>query len=216
MRLKDDNGTWYDDNPDLCRIAKDYFVNLFSTSPGDYETVLSSIRPKISAEMNETLFRPFNIDEFKSAIFQMHPDKSPGSDGFNPVFYHKCWNLISDEVFNTCSGWLNRLEFPLTLNNTNIVLISKYESPVTMKDLQSISLCNVIYKIMVKVLANRLKYILPGLISRAQSTLVLGRSITDNILMAFEVIHHLKRKTKENKDEVALKIDISKAYDHVE
>ena len=84
-----------------------------------------------------------------------------------------------------------------------------------MKDLRPIVLCNVVYKIMAKVLANRLKRILPLLISNAQSAFVPGRSICDNILAAFEVIHYMKRKTKGKKGSVALKLDISKAYDHI-
>ena len=84
-----------------------------------------------------------------------------------------------------------------------------------MKDPRPIALCNVVYKIMAKVLANRLKWILPLLIFNAQSAFVHGRSICDNILAAFEVIHYMKRKTKGKKGSVALKLDISKAYDRI-
>ena len=85
-----------------------------------------------------------------------------------------------------------------------------------MTDLRPIALCNVLCKILAKVLANRLKDVLPGSISENQSAFVPGRSISDNVLVAFEIIHHMKRKHSGNVGEVALKLDISKAYDRVD
>lgn len=84
-----------------------------------------------------------------------------------------------------------------------------------MKDLRPISLYNVLYRILAKVLANRIKPVLPKLISKALSTFVPGRSNLYNILVAFEMIHYLKRRKHGKLGDVALKIDISKAYDCV-
>lgn len=85
-----------------------------------------------------------------------------------------------------------------------------------MKDLRPISLCNVVYKILAKTLANRLQKILPKCISGEQAGFVSGRSIVDNVLIASEIIHHLRCKTGGKKGEATLKIDIRKAYDKVE
>lgn len=85
-----------------------------------------------------------------------------------------------------------------------------------MKDLRSIALCNVLYKILSKVLANRLKRILPHVISGNQAAFVLSRSINENVLIAFELIHHMKKSFGGHVGDVALKLDISKAYDKVE
>ena len=83
------------------------------------------------------------MEEFHSALFQMHSNKSPGPDGFNPTFYQKFWDLVSKEVFMACVEWVEKCEFPFGSNDTHIVLVPKCTSLVAMKDLRSISLCNV-------------------------------------------------------------------------
>jgi hypothetical protein len=85
-----------------------------------------------------------------------------------------------------------------------------------MRDWRLISLCNVLYKVIAKVLANRLKVVLDKCISANQSTFVPGRSILDNAMAAIELIHYMKAKTRGKKGEVALKLDISKAYDRID
>lgn len=150
------------------------------------------------------------------AVKQMHPDKASGPDGLNPAFFQQFWTRLGRDVFNSCKEWLNQCNFPEEINETNVVLIPKKENAERMTDLRPIALCNVLYKILAKVLANRLKVILPVLISENQSALGPGRSISDNVLMTFEIIHHMKRKHSGNVGEVALKLDISKAYDRVD
>lgn len=146
----------------------------------------------------------------------MHPDKASGPDGLNPAFFQQFWAMLGKEVFNCCKEWLQVGSFPAHINDTNVVLIPKKENVCNMKDLRPIALCNVLYKILAKVLANRLKLVLPGSISENQSAFVAGRNITDNVLVAFEIIHHMNRKSNGSEGEIALKLDISKAYDSVD
>lgn len=96
------------------------------------------------------------------------------------------------------------------------MLIPKKDNVEKLTDLRPVALCNVLYKILAKVLANRIKKILPGLISEKQSTFGSGRNISDNVLIAFELLHFMKRKNRGSEDEVSLKLDISKAYDRVD
>lgn len=146
---------------------------------------------------------------------QMHKDKAPGPDGFNPIFYKKFWGWIGPDIIQAGIQWLDTGSFLDKLNNMNVVLIPKCEQPQSVRDLRPISLCNLVYKIISKVLCNRLKRVLPSLIDESQLAFQSGRSIQDNAIIAFESLHGIKNKRWGKVGEVAVKIDISKAYDRV-
>jgi hypothetical protein len=124
--------------------------------------------------------------------------------------------VVGEKVSEEVLGVLNGGNMPPEWNETCIVLIPKKENPDCMKDLRPISLCNVVYKLVSKILASRLKLILDEIISPNQSAFVPGRLITDNILLAYECTHLMKNRRKGNEGFAAVKLDISKAYDRVE
>jgi hypothetical protein len=146
----------------------------------------------------------------------MQADKCPGPNGFNPGFYQHFWDTCGHEVYQAGCQWLANDVFPPHVNSTNITLIPKGDSQTSMKDWRPIVLCNVVYKIVAKVLANRLKQVLYKCISINQSAFVPGRSILDNVMVAIEIVHYMKAKAIGKSGDVALKLDISKAYDRLD
>ena len=216
VRLQDDHGQWQSWNAGLEDMIKSYFTDIFTSRGCEGGDIFNCVQSKVTEIQNQELIRLFEAMEIKEALFAMHPDKAPGPNGMNPGFYQQFWDIVGEDVTNACLHNLNNAFIPSGLNSTIIVLVPKTKKPVKMTELRPIALCNVIYKIMAKAIANRLKKILPMIISESQSAFVEGRSIMDNILVAFEVNHYLKRKTQGRKGVAALKIDMSKAYDRIE
>lgn len=214
--LMDDNGERIENHEAMCEVVKNYYQEIFKGNPNNENVQLTNVERCVTNEQNENLVSEVSFEEFTLAIKQMHPDKASGPDDLNPAFFQQFWSILGKDIFLCCKDWLNLSSFPANLNDTNVVLIPKKENACYMKDLRPIALCNILYKILAKVLSNRLKAILPGLISENQSTFVPGRNIQDNVLIAFEIIHHMNKKKRGRDGEVALKLDISKAYDRVD
>jgi hypothetical protein len=145
----------------------------------------------------------------------MGANKAPGPDGMTAGFFQFHWESVGQSVTSAVLHFLNGAEMPELVNSTTLVLIPKVKHPQEMKQFRPISLCNVIYKICSKVLANRLRGCLDDIVLEEQSAFVPGRLITDNVLVAYECTHYLKRK-KGKTGACAVKLDMAKAYDRVE
>ena len=177
---------------------------------------MEAIQSKVLESMNARLTRDFQVEEVHRALKQMYPLKAPGPDGMPHLFFQHFWPVVGGTVTKTVLGFLNFGIIPPKFNDTHIILIPKSKNPRKVTEYRQISLCNVVYKLASKTLANRLKKFPPSIISDSHSAFINVRLITDNVLVAFETTHHINQKKGGAKGEMALKLDVSKAYDRVE
>ncbi|XP_026454802.1 uncharacterized protein LOC113356019 [Papaver somniferum] len=154
-------------------------------------------------------------DEINHVIFDMKPWTIPGHDGFPPGFYQMMWDTVGTNVVKMVQSLFHSHHMLKQINHNFTALIPKHNCPKGVVDFKHISLCNVKYKIILKLLASRLKTILHKIISPDQSAFLAGRQIQDNIVIAHKVLHSMK-KTKANDGGITVKVDISKAFDRVE
>lgn len=217
--LQNSLGEWKEEVGEVENIISDYFSTLFTSSSPPatiIDEVLEAVSPVVSPTMNQSLSMSFTTSEVTLALSQMSPLKSPGPDGFPPIFFQKYWHILGSDISSCVLNFLNSQNLPRMLNFTFIVLIPKISNPKKITEFRPISLCNVIYKIGSKMIANRIKPFLNDIISPIQSAFVPKRLITDNVLVAFELNHFLKCRTRGKKQFMALKLDVSKAYDRIE
>ena len=165
---------------------------------------------------NTVLISIPSAEEVKNAVLSIHADKAPGPDGFSASFFHSNWDSIGPEIVKEIQQFFENGKLPAKINETFVRLIPKIQSPQTMSDYRPIALCNVYYKIISKLLTKRLQPLLPKLISENQSAFVKGRAIADNVLITHDALHYLKTSKAEQRVAMAVKTDMSKAYDRLE
>ena len=152
-QLLDDNGNVVGDEEGLVAIATSYFRQIFeSANPEDIAEALENVSTTITGTINEDLTAPVTEWEVKLALFAMHPEKAPGPDGMTAMFYQKFWDIVKEDLTRMVNQFLFDGTMAQGLNDTNICLIPKTEKPNEMSKFRPISLCNVSYKIISKVL----------------------------------------------------------------
>jgi hypothetical protein len=201
---------------DMENTLIDYFQNLLSEPLQDRREAIHKITRHVPSlvtqEQNSMLLRPITIEEVDEALQQTPKNKAPGPDGFTSDFFHHCWPMIRTEVWEILEDSRATGQVLQALNATFLTLIPKEGNAHLPQQFRPIALCNVIYKLLTKVIARRLKSILPTIISPEQSGYVEGRQILDSVILAHEVIHSLQ-KTKT--PGMLLKLDLSKAFDKI-
>ena len=208
-----------EDREEIERAFGEYFENLFATSSPtemQIEAALEGLKPKVDSKMNNHLDKLFTEEEIATSLSQMCPTKALKLDGLPATFFQKYWGSVKRGVISTCLHILNDRGKISPLNHTHIVLILKTQEPQRVTEFRPISLCNVIYKIVAKTIANKLKHILHQVISPTQSAFIPNRLITDNIIVGYECLHKIRHSKGKKHGLVALKLDISKAYNRVE
>jgi hypothetical protein len=215
-RIEDRLGRICEDTASVENAFVDYFKDIFTSSMAhDITECTSAIENRLSESMKAGLLAVYTENEVHQALMQMAPIKAPGPDGFSADFYQQQWDIVGPKVSKIVLHFLNGARMEENTNATFIALIPKKTAP-SVTDFRPISLCNVSYKIIAKVLANRLKSILPHIISANQSAFIPGRLISDNIVAAYETLHTIQSRMWSKVGYMGIKLDMSKAYDKVE
>jgi len=174
--------------------------------------MLDSVVPcLVSEEDNHCLLRLPLREEIKGAVFDLNGDGAPGPDGFGGHFYHTFWDIIEVDVIQSVQEFFMTGVLPPNINSNMLVLIPKIKGAQAMGDFRPIALANFQFKIVTKILADRLSLITMHIISPEQRGFIRDRNISDCIIMASEAVNMIdKRQFGGN---VALKVDIKKAFD---
>lgn len=215
--LEDENDNEVYEEDQICAVIASYFNNIFTSNGNSDFSKLTSILPrKVTPDMNQQLISIPSDSEIKSAALSINGGKAPGPDGFSAKFYHAYWHIIGPDVCSDIRQFFLTGELQPQQNETHVRLIPKIMGARKVSEYRPIALCNTHYKIIAKILTRRLKPLLPGLISKSQSAFVAGRAIGDNVLITHETLHYLRTSEAKKYCSMAVKTDMSKAYERIE
>jgi len=173
--------------------AERFFREFLHFIPEDYAgcdvSELQNLLPfRCSESDQELLTREVSAEEIQRVLFSMPKDKSPGPDGYTTEFYKATWATIGLEFILAVQSFFLKGFLPKGINSTILALIPKKLEAKEMKDYRPISCCNVIYKVISKIIANRLKVLLPEFVAGNQSAFVKDRLLIENLLLATELV----------------------------
>nr|GEV37262.1 RNA-directed DNA polymerase, eukaryota, reverse transcriptase zinc-binding domain protein [Tanacetum cinerariifolium] len=183
-----------------------------NTDTSQKAKIRSPFYKSITSVQNIYLASPFSEYEIKEAIWDCGSDKSPGPDGFTFAFYKEFWKVVKSDVLAIVHHFFSTGILPRGCNTSFITLIPKVPSPMVFSDFRPISLIGAQYKIIAKVLANRLARVIDTVISMEQSAFIKQRQILDGPLMVNEVIQWCKHKKSKL---MVFKVDFEKNFDTI-
>eukprot|EP00253_Pinus_taeda_P025817 PITA_25817 len=207
-------GRVFSDQEEIKDAASRHFQSLLTADPNYLENpeFLSIVRNQISENQSADLDKEITTEEIEWSILSMPPDKAPGPDGFIVAFYKTHWEIIKKDYIRMEKNFFSKCKMGSNIKSTHLALIPKDTNPQSFDRFRPISLCNVSYKIITKILANRLKTILPSIISENQGGFVPRRHITDNVILIQEAIHN---SISRNEKGMIIKLDMANAFDRV-
>lgn len=214
-KLHNKDGAVVEEDGKIADLFVEHFTEAFRSAPHQLNPdVLNHIPSLLTTEDNAMICSVPTSDEIKAVVHSMDPDSAPGPDGFSGYFFQICWELIHTDVTSAVQAYFCGHSLPTALTSSVITLIPKTENPKTCSDFRPISLSNFLYKIISRIITDRLGTLLPSLISEEQGAFTKGRNIAENILLAKELLQHIDRPCRGGN--MIIKLDMAKAYDRLE
>eukprot|EP00253_Pinus_taeda_P007194 PITA_07194 len=161
----------------------------------------------VTREDNYNLNRPVNEEEARKVIKEMQNGKAPGPNGFDVGFFKACWGIVKHDILDVVEDSRENKIVLKALNTSFISLIPKQDNAMTPNRFRPIALCNVVYKIISKIIANRFKPLLPTLVYEEKTGYVEGRKILNDIIQTHKVVHSLKRNRQSG---MIMQLDLEK------
>ena len=215
--VEDEEGQVFYEEQQIVKAFSMFYNNLFKAGIVVENTVVQeALSPNISPEANEKLIAIPEKEEVRAAVFAINPDKAPGPVGFSAGFYQSFWDIIGDDIYADIKSFFVSGHLNPRQNETHVRLIPKTTTAKKVSEYRPIALCTTHYKIIAKLLLKRLQPLLHSIISPSQSAFVPGRAISDNVLITHEILHYLRRSGATKHVSIAVKTDMSKAYDRIE
>lgn len=213
--IKGPDGQFTKSQHDMGSQFENYFVKLMgsridTTAPSQS---ICDRGPKLDPSCFEGLLAPVTKQDVWEVINAMDNNKSPGPDGFNAKFFKSAWYIIGDDVFEAISEFFASGKLLKQINHSLIALIPKCEGADDVSQFRPIACCNTLYKIISKILANRIAHVIDSLIDSSQAAFVKNRSMIENIFLVQELVRKYARKRSSPR--CMLKIDLHKAYDSI-
>uniref|UniRef100_A0A2N9H633 CCHC-type domain-containing protein n=1 Tax=Fagus sylvatica TaxID=28930 RepID=A0A2N9H633_FAGSY len=191
VRIRNSVGGWLENGEDISNHFLSGYIELYTSSHSSFITGFPA--PRLAACLSDTdalnIGTPVSPLEIKNALWSFKPFKAPGPDGLHPGFFQQCWHHVGPSVVREVLKSLGILD--------------------------RISLCNTVYKVVTKIIVNRIRPLLDQLVSPYQAAFVPGRRGVDNVIIAQELIHSMSKKRGAS-SQFAVKIDLEKAYDRLE
>ncbi|KAH0748476.1 hypothetical protein KY290_027708 [Solanum tuberosum] len=212
IRMLQEDGEWAEGNDQVAEEAIKFFKSQFVVEDSAEELTLLRHVPQLISEGNNELIKVCPTkEEVKKVVFKLNGNSASGPDGFTSLFFQTCWEIVGDDVFNVVAAFFNDFTLPKSITHTNLVLIPNKDFVQSFTDMRPISLSNFLNKVISRIVHDRLESVLPSTISKNQSGFLKGRNISENFLLAQEIVSDIRIRGKPAN--VVIKLDMTKAYD---
>nr|GEW24874.1 RNA-directed DNA polymerase, eukaryota [Tanacetum cinerariifolium] len=206
------NGDWNTDPKVVKDVFKDHFATRFKQHAHGRLKLNISFLNQLSTYQVANMDRTVSRDEIRVAVWNCGENKSPGPDRYTFKFFRRYWRFIGSDLYSAVECFFESGSFPKGSNSSFIALIPKVMDSKFVTDFRPISLIGCVYKVVTKVLANRLATVISDLVFDIQSALVANRHNLDEPFILNELLAWYKRKKKQA---MIFKLDFAKAYDLV-